>query len=90
MIYFLDASALVKRYIAEQGSETIRSLVRRRQRLAASRLSAVEVPAALFRRARQGDLDMGAAHTLVARVTADLDEMEVVEVRGLHPALSRP
>ena len=33
MIYFLDASALVKRYVKEAGSEDVRRLVRRKARL---------------------------------------------------------
>ena len=49
MIYFLDASALVKRYIDEPGSDAIRDLVRKKRRIAASSLSGLEVPAALFR-----------------------------------------
>ena len=43
MIWFLDASALVKRYVREPGSDVVRGLVRRRRRLAAAAVSLVEV-----------------------------------------------
>jgi TIR domain len=38
VIYFLDASALVKRYLDEPGSDAVRSLFRRRRLLAAASL----------------------------------------------------
>lgn len=82
MTYFLDASALVKRYVKEPGSEIVRQLVRKRVRLAASIVSSVEVPAALFRRARQGDLAIDQARRHAAQVMSDLDQIEVVEVRA--------
>jgi predicted nucleic acid-binding protein len=46
VIHFLDASALVKRYVQEPGTDDIRRLVRGRSRLAASALSLVEIPSA--------------------------------------------
>jgi predicted nucleic acid-binding protein len=55
--YFLDASALVKRYIEEPGSDTVRSLARRRRALAASRLStAMGYAAAVFLQRSTGGL----------------------------------
>ncbi len=81
MIYFVDASALVKRYVAEPGSDVVRGLVRRRRPLAASRISSVEVPAAIWKRARAGDIAANAAKRIATRVGRDLAEMRVVEVR---------
>lgn len=81
MIHFLDASALVKRYVREAGSDVVRALVRRRPALAASRISAIEVPAALARRARDGDVAEKAAKGHGARVGADMAAMTVVELR---------
>jgi uncharacterized protein len=78
LIHFLDASALVKRYVQEPGTEDIRRLVRRRTRLAASALSFVEIPSALSRRARAGDLPPDAAREHSARVARDLEEMHVI------------
>jgi predicted nucleic acid-binding protein len=82
VIYFLDASALVKRYVREAGTDVVRRLVKRRRQLAASSVSAVEVPAALWRRARQGDLTTEIAARHSARIATDLTEVELVEVRG--------
>ena len=81
MIYFVDASALVKRYVREPGTDGVRSLFSRGKKLAAARITAVEVPAALARRARAGDLDERLAVKQAARVAADLANMYVVELR---------
>ena len=82
MIYFLDASALAKRYLAEPGSNQLRLLIQRRKQLAVSRISSVEIAAALSRRARQGDLDQDAARSLSRQMDEDLQEMRVVELRA--------
>lgn len=82
MIYFLDASALAKRYVSEPGSDDVRSLVRRGRALAASRLSSVEVPAAIWRRCRGGHLAPATAAQMAADVVAEMAEMRVVEIRS--------
>ncbi|MCK6586509.1 MAG: type II toxin-antitoxin system VapC family toxin [Polyangiaceae bacterium] len=87
MIYFLDASALVKRYVREEGYNAVRPLFRRR--VAASAISAVEVPAALARRAREGDLPKAGVPALIEQVVADMSEMIVVEVRRSALDLAR-
>jgi uncharacterized protein len=69
----------VKRYLREEGADKVRPLFRRR--LAASAVSGVEVPAALWRRAREGDLTEARAQALVKKVVEDLSDMIVVEVR---------
>jgi predicted nucleic acid-binding protein len=82
LIHFLDASALVKRYVKEVGSEDVRRLVRRRGRLATSVLAGVEIPSALARRAREGDLPLDAAREHSRRVATDLSETHVVAARA--------
>ena len=81
MIYFLDASALVKRCVKEGGSEDVRRLVRRKARLATSVLTGVEIPSALARRAREGDLPLDGAREHSRRVASDLSETHVVAAR---------
>jgi len=81
LIHFLDASALVKRYVKEAGSEDVRRLVRRKPRLATSILSGVEIPSALARRTREGDLPRDAAREHSRRVASDLSETHVVAAR---------
>ena len=82
MIYFLDASALVKRYVKEVGSDDVRRLVRRKTRLATSVLAGVEIPCALARRAREGDLPLDAAREHSRRVASDLSETHAVAARA--------
>lgn len=81
MIFFLDASAIVKRYLEEAGSERIRSLVRARREFALSRLSHVEVPAALARRAREGALTREVALRHADQFEVDAATVRIIELR---------
>ena len=81
MIHFLDSSALVKRYIDEEGSAVIGLLFRGRKVLAVSRLAEVEVPLAIARRARRGDLRESDARAHGEQVLRDLKTCRVVELR---------
>lgn len=55
--YFFDASALVKRYVQENGSDWIRRLlVEQQPRVFISTLSGAEVASALMRKQRAGEL----------------------------------
>lgn len=67
MIVFADSSALVKLYADEAGAEEIRTLTA----LAVSSLCRVEVPAALWRKHRLGELDVADAQVLSAEFEAD-------------------
>jgi predicted nucleic acid-binding protein len=82
MIYFLDASALAKRYVVEPGTERVRQLFRRRVDIAVARLSEVEVTSALVRRMKAGDIDPDDAEAHLAALTADLAACDVVELRA--------
>ncbi len=82
MIRFLDSSALVKRYVRGRGSDVVARLFRPSSKLAVSSLAVVEVCAALFKRARAGDIALDVARKHAARVAQDLDELHVVEARG--------
>ena len=67
--FFLDSSALVKRYARETGTAWIFSLVRpsAKNRLYLSRITGVEVVAALTKRTRVGSLTAAATAKAVAR-----------------------
>lgn len=55
MIYFLDTSALLKRYVEEEGSEHVRQLLTRTQlSFHQSFLTPLETTSALYRRHRAG------------------------------------
>ena len=70
MTAFADSSALVKLYADEPGA----SLVRRRAPFVVSALARVEVPAALWRKHRQGELSAQDVGVLAADFGADWHE----------------
>ena len=57
MIVYIDASALVKRYVAERGSRGVTDLTATSDIVATTVVSRAEVAAALARAARLGALD---------------------------------
>jgi uncharacterized protein len=67
MIAFADSSALVKLYADELGHELVRS----HATLVVSQLCRVEVPAALWRKQRTGEITSAEASDLVAEFEAD-------------------
>jgi uncharacterized protein len=64
---FADSSALVKLYADEPGHEQVRGLVS----IAVAQLARVEVPAALWRKQRMGELSAEDARLLTADFEAD-------------------
>ncbi|MCH7746633.1 MAG: type II toxin-antitoxin system VapC family toxin [Acidobacteria bacterium] len=78
MRYF-DASALVKRYVRETGSTTVRRLLSL-DTPATSRLSEVEVASALVRLAREGAFSTAERDRALAAFASDLDAILVVEL----------
>ena len=67
MTVFADSSALVKLYADEPGHERIREV----SNLVVSQLARVEVPSALWRKQRLGELDADAARLLTSAFEAD-------------------
>lgn len=67
MSVFADSSALVKLYADERGHEEIRDLAT----LVISQLARVEVPSAIWRKQRTGDITAADAALLVAAFEAD-------------------
>ncbi len=76
---YFDTSALVKRYVREQGSTQIRSLMRRYD-LLSSAITPVEILSAIWRRQRDGDLSDKDFSTLLSRVQGERIRWELVEV----------
>jgi predicted nucleic acid-binding protein len=64
---FADSSALVKLYADEPGHEQVRAL----SHLVVAQLARVEVPSAIWRKQRLGELDAEAARVLTAAFEAD-------------------
>jgi predicted nucleic acid-binding protein len=87
-VYFLDSSALVKRYVTETGSAWVRSLAvpEARNPLIIARITWVEVLSALARRQREGSLMPNDVAWAIQTFRYDLDmQYQVVE---LDPALA--
>jgi hypothetical protein len=78
MRYF-DASALVKRYVREEGTTRVRRLLAS-DVSATSRFSAVEIASALGRRAREGAFSEADRDGAITALEADLTSMLVVEL----------
>lgn len=68
MTAFADSSAVVKRYADEDGAD----IVRAHDVLVISQLALVEVPEALWRKHRLGELTAGDARLLTDALTADV------------------
>jgi len=71
--YYLDSSGLVKRYMAEAGNARVQGLCARGSgnTIYISRITGVEVMAAIFRRLRMGDLQSRDARAVARRLTDD-------------------
>lgn len=81
--YFLDSSAIVKRYVLEAGSVWVADVMSLSAEnvIHAVSITEVEVVAALTRRARAGSIDPAAARRLIARFRSDFnDYVQTVEV----------
>jgi predicted nucleic acid-binding protein len=67
--YFVDSSALVKRYVQEVGTSWVRNLTHRRtgHEIYLARITAVEVTAAVARRRRGGTLSSRKASSILGR-----------------------
>lgn len=78
MRYF-DASALVKRYLREQGSARVTRLLSSTP-AATSRLSEVEVASALVRRARESAFSVADRDRALAALAQDFASLLVVEL----------
>lgn len=81
--YFLDSSALAKRYVAETGTAWVQSLLEPAagNSVYVARITLVELVSAVSRRKRNGDLGPGAADAALADVRADFASgYQVLEV----------
>ena len=80
MIEFLDSSVLVKRYVREKGSTTIRRLFARAE-IAVARIAYAEVASALARACREGLFDQDVRDGLLDRLGDDMDAFQTIELR---------
>lgn len=81
--YFLDSSALVKRYVPETGSTWIRALSAQEtgNSLIIARITWVEVRSAISRREREGSLTPTDATLIIQRFRSELNnQYQVIEL----------
>ncbi len=79
MTRYFDASALVKRYVWETGSTTVRRLLASGIP-ATSRLSEIEIASGIIRRAREGAFPPARRDRMLAALQRDLPAVAVVEM----------
>lgn len=81
MIYFLDASVLVKRYVPEAGSDRVLALMRRTKNIALARITFAESCSALTRAWRDKRLDDAELQRGLEQLAEDFSAVQVVELR---------
>jgi predicted nucleic acid-binding protein len=82
-VYYLDSSALVKRYMIEQGSTWVRDITdpAKGNRLYIVRLAGPEIIAALFRKARGGQIGLREARRAASNFRSDwTQQYRIIEV----------
>jgi len=78
-LYYFDTSALLKRYIVEDGSAWVRTTFEEPEAdIVVSQLAIVEGVAALARRARGGAFWPGSVARVIQKLTADFQQQFVV------------
>ena len=82
MILYLDTSALIKIYVAEEGTNTVQDAVSRASAVAASRVAYVEARSALARACRESRIEERDLRQTVAELDEDWKRFLVLEVTG--------
>ena len=83
MILYLDTSALVKVYVAEGASETVRSWMARADDIAIVGIAYAEARAAFARHAREGRLAKADLRQVVTRLEDDWTRYTVIDTTEL-------
>lgn len=78
MIYF-DSSALVKRYLKEDGSDVVRSIIAGARVIATSKLAYPEILSAFMRKHRAGEIERKPLEAIIGQFETDWDKLFVVE-----------
>jgi len=80
LIHYLDSSALVKRYVQESGSSSLRQLFRGRN-LATARIAYAEIAAAISRLCREDVIEQPDRERILGQLDLDFSALTVVEIR---------
>lgn len=87
--YYFDSSALVKRYVIEEGTERVLQLLQQRNRLVVSGLAEFEVTSAVVRRAGDGGMPPEQLTEILGMLKIDLGLRGTFEVVELTPDIVR-
>jgi predicted nucleic acid-binding protein len=80
MIVYLDASAQVKRYVAEEGSPEVNDLLSRADSVLTNLISRAEVAAAIMRASRMGIINREDARKAIAQVRSEWENLQRLPV----------
>jgi len=80
MIAYLDASALVKRYLAERGSQEVKALIAQAEALGTSLISRAEVSAAVAKAIRTHALTTSQAEAAVQLFRTDWPDLARIQL----------
>ena len=78
MIY-LDSSALVKRYAAEEGTDFVKSILAEKGLIATSKLTYPEILSALMKKVRAGEIERKTFNGIVDMFDKDWDHVLVLD-----------
>ena len=81
MILYLDTSALVKLYVAEEGSAEVKKRIQQADHVATAVVTYPEARSALARRQREGVLSARGIRRAVEVLDRDLDTFVIVELQ---------
>jgi len=79
-VIYIDSSAFVKRYVKEEGSDAVQSLIQRGEDIATSKLAYPEILSAFARKERAGELARGLRKKLLDQFEADWKSVFIVEL----------
>jgi predicted nucleic acid-binding protein len=82
MIYYLDSSALVKRYAAESGSDKVAALIEGDHKIAVSWLAIPETLSAVARRAKGGSISADDLTAIRSQFNQDMQRFMIVKISG--------
>jgi predicted nucleic acid-binding protein len=81
MIYFLDTSALMKRYFDEPGSREVQRLFKRNEEIALSRIAEAEAAAVICRAHHEREISDDVRDRALEQLAADVAAARVIEIR---------
>jgi predicted nucleic acid-binding protein len=76
---YLDSSVLVKRYLKEDSTDVVRSIIAEARVVATSKLVYPEILSAFMRKHRTGEIERKSLEAIIGQFVTDWDKLFVVE-----------